>query len=194
MDAELITKILAMCRHRKSSDPRDKIYGLLSLLPQKFVSVIRPDYIMSPGEVFTNFATIMITYAKSLTILNQAPCNRDRGLPCWVPDWEISQEAAGYDSDRLDHHKFYDAGGNLDMEDIDLDIPRLKLRGVFIDARSKVGMHAATGNELHRELPSDSLSLFETFFNQWRIMCGAKVSNWSSRSLYIAGGLLYDAY
>ena len=144
VEGEQITRILAMCRSRKSTNPRHKVYGLLGLLPQRFVSTIHPNYKMSPGEMFTNFATAMITYAESLTFLNQATYNRDRSLPSWVPNWEISWEAAGH--------------------------------------------------ERHRELPSDPSFLYKTCLSQWRNMCGVKMFNWSSRSHYIAGGALFDAY
>ena len=191
---ELVTKILAMCRNRRTTDPRDKIYGLLGLLPQDFVSNIHPDIKIKLSKVFQDFTITMLTYTKSLTILNQATYKPDNSLPSWVANFELSDEADGYDGDRIDNHKLYNADGGFGIPEIELDMQHLNIKGVLIDKVKEVGIYYPTGHELHIKAPSDPLSAEKKCFKQWRNMCGAKLLNWSSRSRYIAGDTLWNAY
>jgi hypothetical protein len=73
-------------RHSQSTDPRDKIYGMLGLLPG--VIKIYPDYSKSVKEVYTEAALQLISYANELDLLLQA-CSSNPDLPSWVPDFAV---------------------------------------------------------------------------------------------------------
>jgi hypothetical protein len=81
--------LLRKFRDRRASDPRDKVYALLSLAPvsRKSPPMI-PDYSLSEVEVFRQ-ATMQCMYeAESLSVLNSDLGRKFRNdLPSWVPDW-----------------------------------------------------------------------------------------------------------
>jgi hypothetical protein len=78
-------------RHSQSTDPRDKIYGLLGLLPG--VIKIYPDYSKSVKEVYTEAALQLVSYANDLDLLMQA-CSNNKALPSWVPDFAVPSRFA----------------------------------------------------------------------------------------------------
>ncbi|KAI1350589.1 heterokaryon incompatibility protein-domain-containing protein [Xylaria sp. FL0043] len=94
-------------RHREATDPRDKIYGVLSLLKghstntgQDAKDLIVPDY--SPGmrfeKVFTRAVFNIINFSASLDIISQpgfVSRDLDLGLPSWVPDFSQPVKFAG---------------------------------------------------------------------------------------------------
>ena len=88
---------------RECSDPRDKIYALLSLRSEKDIALI-PDYNKSVAEVFADFARAYLK-CEDMKILHQAGVQRiasnpdpirhfaTRSLqdefPSWTPDWRV---------------------------------------------------------------------------------------------------------
>ncbi|KAI0873283.1 heterokaryon incompatibility protein-domain-containing protein [Hypoxylon argillaceum] len=86
-------------RHRGATDPRDKIYGILSLLKgysastgQPAKALIIPDYSpeMSFEMVFTRTVISIMQFSASLDIICQpghAFRDPDSRLPSWVPDF-----------------------------------------------------------------------------------------------------------
>jgi hypothetical protein len=74
----------------RTSDPRDRIFGLIGVLHSLGVELATPDYEMSlENLVFEVFATITKN-EKSLTLLNFVTGENSRtGLPTWVPDFSL---------------------------------------------------------------------------------------------------------
>jgi hypothetical protein len=113
-----------------SSDPRDKIIALLGLCQ----SDILPDYDMSTGTFYWNFAAKWIEKRKDLSILIPAelsdygkPRSR-KGLPSWVPDWEHLDLTI---IDSSEHLSRYQAAG-IRVSDIQLvqDEKILRVSGI----------------------------------------------------------------
>lgn len=72
----------------RSTDPKDKIYGLHALYTKLGVSLPAVDYTLSTASVYTGAAIAMICWSRSLKVLGDAcSINRDPSLPSWVPDW-----------------------------------------------------------------------------------------------------------
>jgi hypothetical protein len=69
--------------NRKATDPRDKIYGILGILPAQFASRIKPDYSLSVGDVYRSFALAYFEHFQRLDIL----VHRARVTPSWITDW-----------------------------------------------------------------------------------------------------------
>lgn len=75
---------------RNCSDPRDKIYGLMSLSPLKVIKDIKVDYNLSPMAVFTQVFLVCSQQEKRFT---QLPTAGRRHIvssqigSTWVPDW-----------------------------------------------------------------------------------------------------------
>jgi len=86
---DLLT-MLHMTRNCSSTDPRDKIYGLLGLVGERLQSLVQIDYSQSVDEVMTRAAAAIIICREDFEILAYAshtarPARRT--LPTWVPDW-----------------------------------------------------------------------------------------------------------
>lgn len=90
MENSLLT-LLREFRDRKASDPRDKVFALLSLaLFQKRPPII-PDYSMNESEVFRLVTREIIYDTESLSVLSTELGRKFRNdLPSWVPDWGAS--------------------------------------------------------------------------------------------------------
>jgi hypothetical protein len=73
---------------RRSSDPRDMIYGLAALANQSSKYKVKIDYNLSTRALFTNFAKLEIATSKKLDIITRVvPGSHSPYLPSWVPDW-----------------------------------------------------------------------------------------------------------
>ena len=83
---------LLLLRWAQATDPRDKVYALLSI-SSSVSQTIRPDYTMSVSQVYTKTATSLwfIPGVSKLSFLSFVQ-HSDRkllshDLPSWVPDW-----------------------------------------------------------------------------------------------------------
>jgi len=93
-----LTSIFEIGRAAECGDPRDRIYGLLSLVPSAIARAmdISPDYLETTAAVYTDFARRFVRSLQSLNILTSArlpssTCATDTsGLPSWAPDWSIN--------------------------------------------------------------------------------------------------------
>ncbi|PQE26581.1 heterokaryon incompatibility -domain-containing protein [Rutstroemia sp. NJR-2017a BBW] len=85
-----IDTLLDLTRKAKVKDARDKIYGILGLLPSHFSTMITPNYAASKSveEVYTEFARILLSDSKRLdSILSWCSYKPNTSIPSWVPDW-----------------------------------------------------------------------------------------------------------
>ncbi|RAL62352.1 hypothetical protein DID88_004918 [Monilinia fructigena] len=82
-------ELLRWAKHRSCIDPRDKIYGIIGLVPPPIVAGIRCDYSCSVPEVYKS--AILLSYVavtKQLDLLQH--CRLDQRFengPSWVPNW-----------------------------------------------------------------------------------------------------------
>ena len=65
--------VLARFRSSKSSDPRDKVYGLLSLVSEHLRLGVRPNYGKEPAQVYAHVTAAIINHAGNLDIICQSP-------------------------------------------------------------------------------------------------------------------------
>lgn len=86
--------LIAIYRHRRCTDPRDKIYGLLGLASGQDVNLIAPDYSIPTPRVYEQVTIKLIRKSRSLEIFSQLyprhlkPTGIEAiKLPSWVPDW-----------------------------------------------------------------------------------------------------------
>ena len=97
--AELRSPMLSLALSAKATDPRDKIYGLLSLFPNSLRSKVDrgpKNYQMTTAEVYINFAKALIETTNELEVIYAAslsqPTTSTLNLPRWVPDWTLKWE------------------------------------------------------------------------------------------------------
>ena len=101
--ATSLLSLLRRFRNRKATDPRDKVYALLSLCPN---TSVLPDYAASEREVYTRAALESIYATQSLSVLHVDISRKYRhDLPSWVPDWEAQGDFS--DGNRLKTLKLY---------------------------------------------------------------------------------------
>jgi hypothetical protein len=80
-------KLLAAVRTAKCSDPKDKVYGVLSLIPTADPLVIHPDYTKTHFEVYKDLALRYVDQKSKLDLLECCHLDdRDPQLPSWVPN------------------------------------------------------------------------------------------------------------
>ncbi|OIW26613.1 HET-domain-containing protein [Coniochaeta ligniaria NRRL 30616] len=80
--------VLARFKNVYSTDPRDRVYGLLGLVTEEHD--IRVDYGKRIGDVFAEVAVYLINSLGNLDIICQNPWATDKqtdGLASWVPDF-----------------------------------------------------------------------------------------------------------
>lgn len=86
-----VLRQVGLFRVRNASDNRDKVYGVMALTADAFVSSIRPDYQAPVETVFEDLALSMIKSTQQLDVLSHiVPDKRSRlRVPSYVPDWTI---------------------------------------------------------------------------------------------------------
>ena len=85
-----ITQVAQLSRRSRSTDPRDMVYSLLSLIDPKEAEVIGSSYKRSLGEVFAQATFAAMTIQRKLEILRFVDIGTARhdDLPTWVLDFE----------------------------------------------------------------------------------------------------------
>jgi hypothetical protein len=84
-----------MTKHCKCSDPRDRVYGLLSMLQKSEREIgIKPNYSLTTGQVYQDVVLRFIPHFNTLNIL--ASCEmqeKSLDIPTWVPNWSVGNIA-----------------------------------------------------------------------------------------------------
>lgn len=83
--------VMRNCRPKHSSEPRDKVYGILGVLIKKVRNGIKVNYSIPVKDVYTNVFQTIVEKTNSLDILCDSihsPTYTNRNnLPSWAPDW-----------------------------------------------------------------------------------------------------------
>ena len=176
--------LLSSMRRFQATDPRDKIYSLLSLVrdekdpePHDKVNndVIRPDYSLSVDTIFRQVTKSLLKHESSLTLLStveDASLRVTLNLPSWVPDYAVWQEVTilGMPDNP---HKYY-AGGDeppiLYDSDLDTNHDILSLAGYEMDSVIEIGMF--DGNKVIE--PQVLMSWFQLLATLPEIYCNGE--------------------
>lgn len=138
-----IDEIVRSLRHKLCKDPRDKIYGLLALLPKNSSLNIRPDYSISVGDVYRQVAQVIISQSEgNLRYLTGSGHGSDcYQLPSWVRDFAapLHPFRASNERTRYSKYKLYRASGETKSENKIPDKDTLCLSGIFIDQIDRIG-------------------------------------------------------
>lgn len=97
--------IMRRYRRKLSQDPKDKVFGILGVLPERIRREIPADYSLSVKDVYTNVVDILIHTTNRLDVICECihfPRHvSSANLQSWVPDWsympEVSALGASYD-------------------------------------------------------------------------------------------------
>ncbi|KAF5611565.1 heterokaryon incompatibility het-6, partial [Fusarium subglutinans] len=96
---EALLQVLRTCRRKLASDPRDKLYGILGVLPAGIREEFRADCNLSVKDVYTEIVDFLLKTTEKLDIICEAihfPVHTSTAnLPTFVPDWShIPQTSA----------------------------------------------------------------------------------------------------
>lgn len=68
-------------------DPRDRIYAVLSMLPDWLREGIEPDYTKPFGDVYRDVVLHCLHISLDFSILGACEFSKQTNMPSWVPDW-----------------------------------------------------------------------------------------------------------
>lgn len=88
-----IVEALSRCRSLEATDPRDRVYGVLSLVKGLSDRDVIINYELSVCEVYCNVVKFALRQTKSLSFLTNATLvdrNPALCLPTWLPDWSFT--------------------------------------------------------------------------------------------------------
>ncbi|KAH6959384.1 heterokaryon incompatibility protein-domain-containing protein [Fusarium avenaceum] len=92
-----LLNLLVASRHALATDPRDKVYGILSLAPDGKRLIAKPDYRLSKKQLFSQLAAGWIMLHRQLDILCHAgTADAGQDLPSWVPDWADGKSSLSF--------------------------------------------------------------------------------------------------
>jgi hypothetical protein len=90
MERSNVDVILDLSRKANVTDARDKVYGILGILPHKLSAMVTPDYGKSNpvDKVYYQFArNVLDEYERLDLILSWCSYRPNSSLPSWIPDW-----------------------------------------------------------------------------------------------------------
>jgi hypothetical protein len=91
-----LLELLHQHRDCESTDPKDKVYGLLGLSGDVEDIGITPNYDQSLEEIFTDLFKKHVLATNSLDMICAVRFPKQfASLPSWVPDWSVDQTVPG---------------------------------------------------------------------------------------------------
>lgn len=101
--------LLYLSQELYSTDPRDKVFGLIGLLEGQVgdVSYLRPDYSKGVVDVYTDITVYVLWHLGSFRIpefLDDRFRNTTRfsGLPSWITDWSQNTIKTDFQDENFD--------------------------------------------------------------------------------------------
>lgn len=91
LEADFLLEVLRACRKKLSDNPRDKIFGILGMLPEDTRKELPVDYDQPVKALFIDVADLIISSTRRLDLIREAvhfPVHiSSAGLPSWCPEW-----------------------------------------------------------------------------------------------------------
>ena len=160
-----LLEILIRGRGQFATDPRDKVYSLLGLLPESVVSAVNPDYSISAGSVFAHVSRLILLSTGSLDILYHA-IGHDIGgnTPSWAATFSTYRSPTEEAQYRLKAQllEIFDASGGTKAHITSPTNDLLVLRGFRVGTVTFIAQGIRPG----RAISIDGLL---TILNEWSI-------------------------
>jgi hypothetical protein len=135
-------RLLNLSRLVFSTDPRDKVYGLLGLMDESLASLIEPDYTDTVLNVYRSFTLTIIEATGSLDVIRHTAPAADSPFPSWVPDWTVAPKTTAL---TLSETSFATSGSSLASIQTLTDSQLLSCKGFIIDRFDGMGAMWAKG-------------------------------------------------
>ena len=139
MDLPLF-ELMKLTQARQASDPRDKIYGLLSLVKDQNPLPYPPTYDVDARTLYRDFAAHAIVQSQELRLLEVCEMNEPSPLgqlPSWVPTW--SATGLLFDSLTSATDPFCAAGPSIERARLEVQGDTLLVPGLVINGIKAVG-------------------------------------------------------
>jgi hypothetical protein len=94
-------RLLDLACRSDASDPRDKVYALIGLMPISVANLLQPDYTLPTAEVYLLATKAFMQAFENLDSLREANPWGPTGCPSWVADWLWEGRALAW-SGRID--------------------------------------------------------------------------------------------
>jgi len=140
-----LLEVLRSCRRKLATDDRDKVFGLLGILPQEVREEFPPDYNLSVKEVYTDVVDYLLTTTRRLDVICEAihfPFHTNSAnLPTFVPEWSHIPETAA-----LGQQCRFSAADKTDADFRFVDERRNKLEisAIYLDTIESHGVAVGT--------------------------------------------------
>jgi|TARA_R110002003_G_scaffold9_32_gene646 hypothetical protein len=96
---ESLLEVMRACRKKLSENPRDKVFGVLGMLPEATQREFPVDYSQSVKTVYMDVVDYLISTTDQLDVIRESihfPLHvNSLGLPTWCPDWSHIPEVSG---------------------------------------------------------------------------------------------------
>jgi hypothetical protein len=140
-----LLEVLRACRRKLASDAKDKLYGILGVLPEETRKEFRADYSLSVKDVYTEVVDYLLKTTERLDVICDAihfPVHTgSANLPSYVPDWShIPQTAA------MGHKYNFSAAGTTkaNCRFLDERLNKLEIAAIYLDTISINGISVGT--------------------------------------------------
>ena len=188
--------ILWRFRCRAASDPRDKIFGLLGLMPDSFPSKLREsDYGLDTAHLYQRFAIDCIESNNSLACMigRRGEPRVCQALPSWAVDWISPLDPRQRTSRYWDHafrYQWYCCDNGMDVSmHMHHGTSSISLDGIYMDTIKVIGQATIMKeNVLDADLSVEDLRVTITRWHQVASSCQP------SNGMYIGGGTWQDAF
>jgi hypothetical protein len=136
---ESLLEVLRACRRKIASDAKDKLFGILGILPVQIRDEFRADYSRSVKDVYTEVVDYLLKTTQCLDVICDAihfPVHTDSAnLPSYVPDWSHIPHTTA-----MGHKYSFSAAGksNASCKFLDDRLNKLEISAVHLDI---IGIH-----------------------------------------------------
>lgn len=179
-EKEPLLDVLRACRRKLSSDPKDKLFGVLGMLPERVRSEFRPDYSLSLRDIYTEIVDYVLKTTENVDVICDAvhfPAHTSLAtLPSFVPDWSHIPQVAS-----LSHWNAYGFQASGDTKAVcrflDERLNRLEISAIHLGKVKVRGVAVGT------MCTSDD---YVMAFLQWRALLLQSIKNESDKAKLLA--------
>lgn len=84
-----LLQLLELCSYAESTEPRDKLFALLSLASDAGDPMLDPDYESPLEDVMLRYGQVFVERGNTMDLLYRAGTSKNSipGCPSWIPDW-----------------------------------------------------------------------------------------------------------